>query len=73
MTPLTPTGNQSKVFVMEGLTLLYLVPRPKRNLLANQTAVTFGSHKSINKTETNNVERKHDDFKTNVLRLTGLN
>lgn len=66
MTLLTPTGNQSKVLVIEGLTLFSLIPLPKCNLLANPKAVTFGSHKSINKTETNNVERKHSDFKTNV-------
>lgn len=71
MTPLT--GTQSKVFVIEGLTLLYLKPLPKCNLLANKTALTFGSNKSINKTETNNVERKRSDFKTHGKCLTGFN
>lgn len=50
MTPLTQTGNQSRVFVIESLTLLYLIPLPNCNLLPNQTAVTFGSNKSISKT-----------------------
>lgn len=50
MTPLPQTGNQSRVFVIESFTLLYLIPLPNFNSITESNS---GNNKSISKTETN--------------------
>lgn len=38
MTPLSQTGNQSRVFVIESFTLLYLIPLPNCNSITESNS-----------------------------------